>query len=330
MSSQSKKDILIKILKFAVAFGLIGVMVSQGLIDFSVLAKMADPLNLAIALILVFVNLYVQNWRWTVILKAREFDVSMKETFPLTLIGVFFNFALPGAIGGDVVKAYYIAQDNSTRRVEAVTTVLIDRVLGLYGMILLALLAMLFNLQFVVANSSLLAVFYSSFFLFLGMTVFIGLSLSKTLRKALHLDLVFSKLPGGQFFSKLYDALNMYRKHLGMMVYTIVLSLLAQVVAVIFMLFIGGLIGDEGLNWATYFFAVPIGFIVSSLPIAPAGLGVGQYAFLVLFELYSGAKTNVGQTAITAFQVFLFAWGMIGGYFYLKKKQPKQLEEAMS
>ena len=197
-------------------------------------------------------------------------------------------------------------------------------------MVLLAILAMLFNLTFVLGNSSLLAVFYSSLFLFMGMSTFIGLSLSKTLRKALRLDDIFNAVPGGQFLLKLYDAFNQYRNHLSTVFASVGLSLCSQMTAVFFMIFIGSLIGDEGLNWATYFFAVPIGFIVSSLPIAPAGLGVGQYAFLVLFELYSGAKTNVGQTAITAFQVFQFVWGMIGGYFYLKKRQPKQLEEAMS
>ncbi|MEO0336386.1 MAG: hypothetical protein AAF202_08325, partial [Pseudomonadota bacterium] len=177
---------------------------------------------------------------------------------------------------------------------------------------------------------SLTGVLFSSSVLWLCMTVFIGGSLSRTLKEALKIEQRLHKLPlGGKFYS-IYEAFHSYRNHLGAVFAAVGLSLCAQVVAVFFMIFIGSRLGADGLGWATYFFSVPIGFIVSSFPIAPAGVGVGQYAFLVLFELYSGEKTNIGQTAITAFQVFLFMWGLIGGYFYLRKKQPKQLEEALS
>jgi uncharacterized protein (TIRG00374 family) len=264
------------------------------------------------------------------LLKARHFDVSMRETFPLSLIGTFFNFAIPGAVGGDVVKAYYIAKDQSERRVEAVTSVLVDRILGLYGMVLLAILTMLANLTFVLQNNSLTGVLFSSFFLWLGMTAFIAGSLSRTLKEGLKVKQRLEKLPLGSKLYSIYDAFHSYRNHLGAVVAAVALSLCAQVIAVFFMIFVGARLGADNLEWSTYFFSVPIGFIVSSFPIAPAGVGVGQYAFLVLFELYSGIKTNIGQTVITAFQVFQFLWGLVGGFFYLKKKQPKQLEEALS
>ncbi|NQZ00107.1 MAG: flippase-like domain-containing protein, partial [Bdellovibrionales bacterium] len=224
----------------------------------------------------------------------------------------------------------YIAKDQSDRRVEAVTSVVVDRILGLYGMVLLAIMTMLFNLSFVLDNTSLTGVLLSSSLLWMGMSAFIGGSLSRTVKKGLKVQERLEKLPLGPKLFSIYDAFHSYRNHLGAVFAAVGLSLCAQITAVFFMIFVGAQLGAADLSWATYFFSVPIGFIVASFPIAPAGVGVGQYAFLVLFELYSGEKTNIGQTAITAFQVFLFIWGLVGGYFYLKKKQPKQLEEALS
>ncbi|NQZ02772.1 MAG: flippase-like domain-containing protein, partial [Bdellovibrionales bacterium] len=97
MSLKPNKDLLLKVIKFAVAFGLIALMVKQELLDFSVLMEMATPLNLAVALTLALCNLAFATYRWTLLLQARHFEVSMKETFPLSLIGTFFNFAIPGA-----------------------------------------------------------------------------------------------------------------------------------------------------------------------------------------------------------------------------------------
>jgi hypothetical protein len=59
------------------------------------------------------------------------------------------------------------------------------------------------------------------------------------------------------------------------------------------------------------------------LPIAPAGIGVGQVAFLFLFKFYLGKETPLGPTAATAMQVFSFAWGLVGAIFYLQRKKPQ-------
>jgi hypothetical protein len=45
MSLKPNKDLLLKVVKFAVAFGLIALMVHQELLDFSVLAQLATPLQ---------------------------------------------------------------------------------------------------------------------------------------------------------------------------------------------------------------------------------------------------------------------------------------------
>lgn len=321
-----KNDLVVKLLKFIVAFGLIGWMIHKGLIDFSVLSLMAKPHYIAMALFLGFLNLGISNWRWTILLQARGFDVGMARTMPLTLIADFFNFAIPGAIGGDVVKAYYIAQDNPSRKMDAVTSVVVDRIFGLYSMVILALVAIVINIGFVLSKPELVFVALTSSGVFTVMSVFLAASLSKRIRVFLKMDMILEKLPGGQVGKRFYEAIHSYRDHGRTLFYSMVLSFVAQLVAVGFMVFVGYVIGETSLSFATFLFAVPLGFIVSAVPIAPAGIGVGQFAFLALFRMFSGTETDLGQISITVFQVTLFLWGLVGGFFYLKRKKPNLQE----
>jgi uncharacterized protein (TIRG00374 family) len=326
MQSLIKNELFLKIGKFIVAFGLMAWLVSKDLIDFSVLMKLAAPQYILVVMTLAFVNLALANWRWTLLLRARAFDLKFSQTMPLTLIADFFNFAIPGAIGGDVVKAYYIAQTHSQRKVDAVVSVLVDRILGLYGMVIMALTALVFNMDVVLQKSELVVVALGAGSVFILLTGFLAAALSRRVRSVLRLDLWLKKIPGGHLGLKVYDAFQCYRSHGKVLAWSMAISFASQMVAILFILFVGYVIGETDLPLATFLFAVPLGFIVSALPIAPAGIGVGQYAFLALFRMYSGTETNLGQTGITVFQVTMFLWGLLGGYYYLKKKKPKLQE----
>ncbi|NJL25268.1 MAG: hypothetical protein HC902_08875, partial [Calothrix sp. SM1_5_4] len=43
--------------------------------------------------------------------------------FSLYLIGIFFNFALPGSVGGDVVRGYYLVADHPERRMDSILSI---------------------------------------------------------------------------------------------------------------------------------------------------------------------------------------------------------------
>ena len=48
----------------------------------------------------------------------------------LVAIGTFFNLAVPGGTGGDLVKLYYLASGNRGRGIESATVLFVDRVKG--------------------------------------------------------------------------------------------------------------------------------------------------------------------------------------------------------
>jgi uncharacterized membrane protein YbhN (UPF0104 family) len=80
--------------------------------------------------------------------------------------------------------------------------------------------------------------------------------------------------------------------------------------------FIGGF---EHISMGLFFFLVPLGMLVTSIPIAPAGLGTGHAAFLGLFSLLGASRGADLFSAYVAFQILV---NLSGGLVYLKRKEP--------
>ena len=127
---------------------------------------------------------------------------------------------------------------------------------------------------------------------------------------------------GNKIFKKVlqvYEAIQSYRDQPLAIVRAIGFSLTAQFLTVVFFWYAGSVVLDTNFSFLTYLFIVPVGFVVTSVPIAPGGIGVGQMAFLFLTSMYTGQKSEIGPLALTLFQILLFCLGLVGGYFYIRR-----------
>ena len=66
----------------------------------------------------------------------------------------------------------------------------------------------------------------------------------------------------------------------------------------------------------------PIAFWATILPIAPAGIGIGQAAFFFLFDKVA-AQGEFGVLAITFYQAIQFIVGLFGGVVFVLYKKPQ-------
>lgn len=309
-----------KVIKTAVAIGLILWMFEKGHLDISALKSLFTTQVIVVCILLSGANLVLANARWQVLLKSRNLPSGIAETLRLYTIGVFFNYAIPGAVGGDVVKAYYLVKDNPERKVDAIGTVVLDRIFGLYSMMALALIAVIADFHLLTSHAALQTLATLLLGAFAASTLFFGAAFSTGLRRKLRLDHWLPKLPLGAKVLRIYHAIHLYGRDPWVLIKVFMFSFAAQLASSLFMIYIGFASNESQIPLSTYFFAVPLGFIASSLPLTPAGIGVGQVAFLVLFQMHSGIKTDLGQNAITAFQLAYFVWGLVGAYFYLRRR----------
>jgi uncharacterized membrane protein YbhN (UPF0104 family) len=127
-------------IKVSVSLILLSVLFSR--IDVSRLwavARHASIPWLAAALLLFFVNVLAATWRWHLLLSAQNVDVPASSLLASFLVANFFNNFLPSNIGGDVIRISDTAKPARSKTL-ATTVVLVDRGLGLLGLVLVAAL----------------------------------------------------------------------------------------------------------------------------------------------------------------------------------------------
>ena len=89
-----------------------------------------------------------------------------------------------------------------------------------------------------------------------------------------------------------------------------------------FQLALVALLGPRANPWevflsvAEWFVLVPVANIVSSVPLAPGGWGLGEAAFKVLFEMIR-ANGALGVAVSVLFRLIQLSFGLIGGVFLL-------------
>lgn len=311
------KQTLIQIVKLAFSAGLIYWLIQSGRLDFNSLGLLLNPYYLIPCFVMLAVTLALGTERWRRFLLSQNLQIRFRQAFQLTLIGTFFNFAMPGGVGGDLVKGYYITRNSPEAKMKAAMTVLMDRLIGLFAMLLLSILTMLIHWQQVSSEPKLLLIFQLLFILFAGFLLFWAMIFSRRLHGLGWVEKVLSVLPKGGSLIRTYEALTEYRHTKSVFIVTFFLSLAAQITSIIFFIVAGFGLGYTEIPVGIYLFVVPIAFMVQAVPISPAGVGVGQAASFYLFDLVSPGSGSVGPAATTAFQLGQFIFGLAGAYFYL-------------
>lgn len=98
----------------------------------------AHPLWLALALALYFAAILLGVFKWRLLVRVQRLDASYGDLAAYTFAGLFLGNVLPSNIGGDVVRAYALAR--AARQTEAaITSVVVDRLMGLVAFLVAAL-----------------------------------------------------------------------------------------------------------------------------------------------------------------------------------------------
>ena len=97
---------------------------------------------LVAALLLYIFSLVIRAYRWFLLLRGLELEVSLSRLVRLYFVGQFFSSFLPTQFGGDVMRAVELTED--TESSAAVGTVLLDRMTGLMVLLLMGLIALPF------------------------------------------------------------------------------------------------------------------------------------------------------------------------------------------
>ncbi|MPM21780.1 hypothetical protein SDC9_68225 [bioreactor metagenome] len=136
------------LLRLGAAGGLIFWLVHTHLGEFQTAFTRLSYACLALALSIYAGQVLIGARRWRALLKIAGFEVTVFEATELTLKASFCSLFIPGGpLGGDVAKIGFLATRTAKgERFEGALTILMDRIVGMVGLFLLALVLLVWKL----------------------------------------------------------------------------------------------------------------------------------------------------------------------------------------
>jgi uncharacterized protein (TIRG00374 family) len=231
------------------------------------------------------VGMIVAALRWWMLLAIQNIKIPLWEAVRLTFLGQFYSLVVPGTVGGDVVKAYYVTKHTQDAKAGAVLSVFIDRVLGLTALTLVAAVALGVALLSGAENLSGPMLRYSATVIACVVGAVSGvmsLVLSTRIRRVLHLQKLYSRLPFAKAIESFGDAARLYRRRWRKLARVTVMMLAAPAIWVAALALIGRSL-HMPVPPGSYFLYIPLIYILGSVPLTPGGAGWIEYLYLVFF-----------------------------------------------
>jgi glycosyltransferase 2 family protein len=301
VSFETLKRILFPALKITVSGLLITLVLRKvGLQNILSHLRSMDLRFFLLSSLVYLLTLFLSSLRWGLLLKRSP---SGKKLFSLCLIGSFFNHFMPGMIGGDAVKAYYLYKETGHGG-SSLGSVFLDRYVGYCALLSIGLVSGIAGY----ADLKALGLHWltpSLFILFLtGSLLFFGLRIGRRFRAI------------ADFYDYFHETLR-DRRALGK---AFLLSLMIQVLTILEIFLISFGLGQQPSFTALFVF-VPLIITVMAVPISISGLGLREGAFVVLFGL-TGISAEISTTISFLWFLSVMAGSFVGLSEYLRLGRP--------
>ena len=288
---------------------------------------------LALAQGLVLVAFSLSFVRWYLLVRGLDLEFHLRDAFRLGTLGFMLNQVSPGSVGGDLLKAVFIAREQPGKKTEAIATVLVDRVIGLYAMLLIASLGLLFagrtldsgtvlhfagqSIDSSVLVQSLQTLVWSAVCCgTLGLAFVLSpLATGKRARA------LADKLPVvGHTVTKLIEAADVYRSRRVYLFAGFGIAFVTHCLLITAFWSISRGLPVSGPTFVQNASIVPIGLVAGALPLTPGGLGTMEAGMETLYTMI-GAGIGEGTLVALAYRSMTYVFAGIGACYYFSSKK---------
>ncbi len=328
-------------LKWILAVVILGLLVRQ---NWESLGKLnSRTINWSLfgaALLIRFVSLCVTYSRWWLLVTGIGIPLKWMNAFRLGMFCEACNIVGPGAAGGDLVKAVWLAKDNPERRGSAAATVVLDRILGLWALFLSGALASL--LPTAVSLNSQME--WAVGLLWLGTAggligIILMLIPAFTHSRLMHWITTWPRL--GHIVKDVMNSLSFYQRRRSVLFVAASLSLLGHL-GFLTSFYLGAAALHHGRPFPGYvdhLVGLPLPEAVAAIPLTPGGVGILEWAIGYMYEQHqlsvnphstpeelTEANANGVLTALASRMTALIL-GAFGVIFYFAGK--REMADAM-
>ena len=305
-------------LKTVFAITLIGVIVSKvNLNDVWLAFAEADKRLIVGAFLLYFVGLCIIASRWKLLLGVQGVTASFFTLVKSMMVAIFFNNFLPSTIGGDAMRAYDTWKLGGGKT-QSVSIVFIDRLLGVFTLFIIALLALFLSsieVSFIANIKIWILVAVAAGFIGIYILFFQARPISQFLHK--HDQTKPNILI--RLLEKIFDVFAVYNDKPGILFIALLLSLLLQINVILHYYLLALSLGID-IPLQDMFIIVPVAIVVMMVPVSINAIGVREAIFVTMFGLYGVSNADALAFSWMSF-ILITVLGIIGGLVFMMRKK---------
>ena len=325
-----------QLLKFALAAAVVAYLIFHGDIAWEPIRSSLHEWRYSLTAFLILAATPAGHfYRWQSLLRAGGVFLPNGEVFSYLMVSKFFNMAFPGYVSGDVLRGYYVfrrttsepesAADQAGRNWKAVpptvvASIIFDRVAGLLPLIIFCLVGLLGSLWYPLPSRFMLAgaLVAGTCVAVIGILFWMAYRLAELPAVLLWIG---RRLHCEESLRFLHEVTHFYVRNLRLMGKILGLSFLTQGASLLSFILLGAALKVQ-IPLVAYFMFVPLGLMLTAIPVTPAGLGVGQVAFLSLFHIVGTAH---GANLYTLYAASYVLINLCGAVFYVSARIPSFL-----
>jgi len=259
-------------------------------------------------------NIIIASFRLNLLFVGEGISMPPGKIIQLSFIGFFFNNFMPTAVGGDIVKAYYVHKETG-KTAKSFISVFMDRFIGLFSFVCLGAFALLLSWKTIDGELKNIVLIFALGGI-AGFFIILNTHVAKVMLS------FFSKLKLwnlGERLSRVYRAVHEYRNKKNVILKVMGISLITQSIYFSIIYFLSVSIAAN-VPLKTVFLIMPVVSVVSMLP-SLGGLGLREGAMVALFGPVIGAEAAFSISILLL--VTLLIASLIGGFIYLFASQFK-------
>lgn len=267
----------------------------------------------------------VVGLRWWLLLRAQSVHIPVFAAVRLYFLGLFYNNVMPGAVGGDLLKAWYVTK-HTDKKVAGVLSVFADRVIGLSVLVFMAIPTYAIFVrgqipadggQSTHSKGGLASYGESALW---GLAVLTGgvaiLAIHPASRARLRRLGARIRAKGQLLLSETRQTVVIYCSKPWTLLLVVLLTFFSQVTVILAFWLLGRNLGIEaGLKY--YLVVFPVMWVVAAVPVSIAGLGVFEAGMVEMFGLLSGVPAEQAMVLALCQRFIWVIASLPGGMIHL-------------
>lgn len=271
--------------------------------------------QIVLFIIAYMLGMLISTYKWQRLAAHKDIRLPFFDFFSSYYAATFINNFMPSFVGGDSFKVYKIGSIEKKYK-EAASSVIMDRLTGLWSAMILAVIFAALNFSGIIENKILL---YINEAILLGLVAWfflLEIFRNRNLKTSIHKKL-------DKFFNTIIKEVNRYNGQNNELWMAVLIS------------FAFNFIGLAGANYILFWaMEIQIGLldylsviflisIVSSIPITINNIGIKEWAYITFFGFFGAAPAAVLSVAIIG-RIVQMLLSFIALPIYLTEKNRKE------